>query len=85
MKISSPELVPLDTDTAQRIAQVAVKPGCRMLVESRVLLALLNRITELELAGAVLRRDLDRFEAHALEHARLRAHAMWAQRSGADR
>lgn len=83
---SSPELAPMDIDTAQRIAVMAVKPGGRTLVGPRVLTALLNRITELTLERAVMRRELDALAMRALEDARLRAHAMFVQqRGGADR
>ena len=82
MVTRSPTLAPLDHVTAERIAAVALKPGCRTLVGPRVLSALLDRITELELARALLRAELDRLAARALEDARLRAHAMFVQRQG---
>lgn len=82
---SSPALAPMDHEAAERIALAALRPGARMLVGPRVLMALLNRITELGLAEAMLRVELDRREARELEDARLRAHAMWSQQGGADR
>jgi hypothetical protein len=84
----SPDAPPLDIDTAQRIAVMAIKPGARTLVGPGVLVALLRRITELELTEVLLRRELDQLHAHALEKARLRAHAMWTEQKtggGADR
>ncbi len=77
-----PTLAPLDHVTAERIAAVALKPGARTLVGPRVLAALLDRITELELARALLRVELDRLTSRAQEDARLRAHAMFVQRQG---
>jgi hypothetical protein len=74
---------PLDHVTAERIAAMAVRPGgCRTLVGPRVLAALLRRIFDLEAERMILRRELDQLRAHAMEQARLRAHAMFVRRQG---
>lgn len=72
-------LPPLDGATAERIARVAVRPGARTLIGPRVVAGLLARITELVAERTLLRRELDALQSAALEQARLRAHAMWAQ------
>jgi hypothetical protein len=83
--MTTPTVVPMDHDTAERIATMACKPGARTMVGPGVLAGLLDRIHVQDAELQMLRRALDRYRVHELEAARLRAHALMVQQTGADR
>lgn len=84
--MTTPTVVPMDHDTAEKIATMACKPGARTMVGPGVLAGLLDRIHVLDAELQMLRRELDRRQAYDLEMARRQAHALTVRlQTGADR